>query len=145
MARIRVSVDIDADVATVWSDVERLDTHSEWMADAESIDFVDDQRRGVGVVMRVLTRIGPLRTTDIIRVTSGQPRPAIGVHHDGLVEGTGEFRLEPLGDSCRFVWEERLSFPWYFGGSIGGLAAVPVLKIVWRGNLRRLARRLGSP
>ncbi|MCP3996111.1 MAG: hypothetical protein GY722_13780 [bacterium] len=82
MAAIEVTVDIPVDVATVWADVERLETHVEWMADAESIEFVGDQRRCAGVVMGVLTRVGPLQTTDVIRVASWIPEWSIGVRHE---------------------------------------------------------------
>ena len=137
-------MELPADVEAVWADIERLETHVEWMADAESIEFVGDQRRGVGVVMRVATRVGPLRTTDVIRVTSWDPMRSIGVSHEGLVSGSGEFRLEPNEGGSRFVWEERLLFPWYFAGSVGAAVAAPVLRAVWRRNLRRLAERFAS-
>lgn len=141
MAAIEVSIDIPADVATVWADVERLETHVEWMADAESIEFVGDQRRGTGVVMRVLTRVGPLQTTDVIRVTSWTQQRSIGVRHEGLVSGVGTFQLEEQGDGTRFTWREELSLPWYFGGFVGGQLAKPVLAWIWRRNLRRLRAR----
>jgi carbon monoxide dehydrogenase subunit G len=141
MTGIEVSIDIPADVATVWADVERLETHVEWMADAESIEFVGDQRRGAGVVMRVLTRVGPLQTTDVIRVTSWTPERSIGVRHEGLVTGVGEFQLEKKGDGTLFVWREDLNLPWYFGGFIGAKVAKPVLAWVWRRNLQRLRSR----
>lgn len=141
MATIEVSVDIPANIATVWADVERLESHVEWMADAESIEFLGDQKSGVGVVMRVLTRIGPLHTTDVIRVTSWVPESSIGVRHEGLVTGVGEFRLEEKGTVTHFVWREELNLPWYFGGSIGALVVKPVLAWVWRRNLTRLRAR----
>ena len=141
MTKVHVSIDIPQDAATIWADIERLETHVEWMADAAAIEFEGDQRRGVGVVMRVLTEVGPLRTMDVIRVTSWQPGVSIGVLHEGLVTGTGEFRLEPTPDGTRFHWEEKLRLPWYLGGPLGGIAAKPILSLIWRRNLRRLAAR----
>jgi carbon monoxide dehydrogenase subunit G len=141
MARVQVSIEIPRDVTTVWNDVERLETHSEWMADAAAIEFEGDLTRGVGVVMRVLTQVGPLRTTDVIRVTSWEPNRSIGVQHEGLVTGRGEFRLEPTATGTRFTWDEELRLPWYFGGPIGEVAAKPILTFVWKRNLRRLAAR----
>ena len=141
MANVTVSVDLPVDPETVWEDVSQLETHVEWMADAESIEFQSEETSGVGVVMRVLTRVGPIRTADIIRVVSWEPSRAIGVIHEGLVTGMGEFRLEPIESGTRFTWHERLTLPWFLGGPLGSVAARPILAWVWKRNLRRLAGR----
>ena len=141
MAHIQVSTNLPADPQAVWEDVHQLETHVEWMADAESIEFEDEQQRGVGTVMRVLTKVGPLQTTDVIRVVSWEPPRTIGVVHEGLVTGRGEFRIEPTSEGSRFVWDEELRMPWYFGGPVGAWFAAPVLRLVWKRNLARLARR----
>lgn len=141
MAKVLVSVEIPHPPETVWADVEQLETHVEWMADAERIDFDGELRRGVGTTMRVLTKVGPLQTVDVIRVIGWDPPHSIAVRHEGLVTGEGEFILEPIPMGTRFVWAEDLSMPWYFGGPAGALAARPVLAAVWRRNLRRLAAR----
>ena len=111
------------------------------MADAESIEFMGDQRSGVGTTMSVLTKVGPLQTTDVIRVLVWDPPQSIGVRHEGLVTGEGEFRLRPIEGGTRFVWMEELVMPWYFGGRLGALVAKPVLAAIWRRNLKRLAAR----
>jgi carbon monoxide dehydrogenase subunit G len=141
MAKVNVTIFIPADLADVWADLERLETHSEWMADAESIEFTGELRRGVGTVMKVLTRVGPFRTTDVIRVVSWEPPHSMGVVHEGLVTGNGRFLLEPDGDGTVFTWSEQLTFPWYLGGWAAALAARPVLSWVWKRNLTRLAGR----
>ncbi len=141
MANVTVSVDLPKDPETVWEDVSQLETHVEWMADAESIEFQSEQRRGTGVVMRVLTRVGFIRTADVIRVVSWDPPHSIGVVHEGLVTGTGEFRLDAIDGGTRFTWDEKLRLPWFLGGPIGSVVARPILAWVWRRNLRRLAGR----
>ena len=141
MARIQVSVEIAQPPAVVWADVARLDTHVEWMADAESIEFADDQRSGVGTTMKVLTKVGPLRTVDVIRVVGWEEQRSIAVRHEGLVTGEGEFRLQSTGSGTLFYWAEDLAMPWYFGGPLGALVAKPILAAIWRRNLRRLAAR----
>ena len=50
--RIRVGTTIDAPPATVWADIERLESHVEWMHDAGSIRFVGLRRHGVGTRSR---------------------------------------------------------------------------------------------
>ena len=141
MARVEVGIDVPAGIDRVWADVARLDTHVEWMSDAESIEFVGSSTGGVGTVMRVATRIGPLRTSDVIRVVSWNPPESIGVIHEGVVTGVGEFRLAAIPTGTRFTWSEDLHLPWFLGGRLGSAIAGPVLARVWRRNLQRLADR----
>ena len=41
-----------------------IETHTEWMADADRITFLSEQHEGVGAEFDCLTRVGPLHTTD---------------------------------------------------------------------------------
>jgi carbon monoxide dehydrogenase subunit G len=140
--RIRVEEVIPAPIGVVWADIARLDTHVEWMADAESIEFLGDQDQGAGTRMKVATRIGPLRTSDVMEFTAWEPPHRMAIRHEGLVSGAGEFRLSSIDDaSTRFVWEEELDFPLHFGGRLGETVGAPILAWVWRRNLRALAAR----
>lgn len=141
MSRIRVSIDISAPIERVWQIVEPVERHVDWMADAESIDFVTDQRRGVGTSFLCRTKVGPIRLTDKMRITRWEPNRAMGVEHVGLVTGSGEFTLRALDNSrTQFVWEEKLTFPWWLGGPLGAFVGGKiVLRGIWRANLRRLA------
>jgi carbon monoxide dehydrogenase subunit G len=141
MAGIRVSIDIAAPIERVWAVVEPVERHVDWMADAESIEFVSDQRRGVGTAFLCVTKVGPIKLTDKMRITKWEPQRAMGVEHVGIVTGTGVFTLESVdAHKTRFVWEERLDFPWWLGGPLGALIGGKiVLRAIWRGNLRRLA------
>jgi carbon monoxide dehydrogenase subunit G len=138
VTRIAVSTFIARPREEVWAEVERLEDHAEWMADARAVEFVGDQRRGIGTRMRVTTRVGLLRTTDVMEVTEWDPPRVIGVAHRGLVGGAGRFRLEPEGDGTRFEWSEDLRFPWFLGGPAGAFIARPILRGIWRRNLQRL-------
>lgn len=142
MARIQVSIEIEAPPEEVWREAADLASHAEWMADAESIEFATDQRIGVGTRMFVETRVGPLRTKDVMDVTEWVEGERIGVHHRGLVTGTGVFILTPSETGTSFDWKEDLSFPWYLGGPFTAFAARPVLAWIWRRNLRGLKRRI---
>jgi hypothetical protein len=142
--RIRVSTTLPAPPVAVWRVVSDLASHVDWMADAESLRFTTRRRSGVGTTMEVATRVGPFRLTDVLEVTEWRPGRALGVRHAGIVGGTGRFTLRRRWlrpGSTRFTWEERLVFPAWLGGPVGAAMAAPVLRWVWRGNLRRLRGR----
>lgn len=142
MARITQHVDIAAPLDRVWAAAADLASHAEWMADAESIEFLTDSRAGVGTTMRVATVVGPLRTTDVMEVTEWVEGRTIGVDHRGLVTGTGRFELTPVAAATRFTWTEDLTFPLWLGGPITAFFAKPVLGWIWRRNLAGLKRAL---
>ena len=127
----------------MWADLSRLKTHVEWMADAEHLEFLTDTHLGVGTRFRVATRIGPFRTSDLMTVTVWEPSREMAVTHDGLFNGSGRFVLEPVAGGTRLLWNETIRFPWYLVGPLGALMARPVLRAIWRGNLRRFAARFG--
>lgn len=141
---IHICTTIAAPPDAVWRAVEHIETHTEWMADAESITFRSVQHQGVGAEFDCLTRVGPLHTTDRFVVTRWDPGVAMGIEHRGAVTGVGEFRLQSLSDgaSTEFCWEETLTFPWWLGGIAGERVGRPVLTRIWQGNLRRLKTKV---
>jgi Polyketide cyclase / dehydrase and lipid transport len=142
MTGIEVSVVVSASVAAVWEELSALERHTEWMADAERIMFRTEQTRGVGTAMDVLTRVGPLRTMDVMVIDRWDEGRAIGVTHRGIVSGTGVFTIDAAATGTRVMWREDLRFPWYLGGVITAVLARPVLRRIWKRNLDRLAVRL---
>jgi len=144
MPGIAVEIVIDAPASFVWSDVEDISSHTEWMKDAEAIRFLGEQRSGVGTRFECDTVVGPFKLTDVMEITEWSRPRAMGVRHDGLVGGNGTFTLEPSGSATIFSWVEALKFPWYLAGPLGAAVARPVLRAIWRGNLRRLKHRIES-
>ena len=147
MSPVSVSAEYDASPEQVWSVIEPIESHVDWMADAEVIRFVTDQTRGVGTRFECVTVLGPIRLTDRMEVTEWEPGRAMGVRHDGLVTGTGRFTITPLdgGRRSRFAWDEELQFPWWLGGRVGErVGGQTVMRRIWAGNLERL-RRLVEP
>ncbi|MEY2995791.1 MAG: hypothetical protein RLZZ39_616 [Actinomycetota bacterium] len=143
MGRITVSIDLDASPGHVWSIVEPIERHVDWMADAVAIRFETEQTRGVGTSFLCDTKVGPIKLTDHMRITEWVPNEAMGVEHTGLVTGTGIFTLAPLDDGrrTRFTWSEDLKFPWWLGGRLGELIGGNlVMKAIWRRNLTSLRR-----
>lgn len=141
---VEVSVTVGVTAEHLWSYVEQIERHVDWMADAEAIHFETSQRRGAGTRFVCDTRIGPFRLADHMEITGWDPPRSMAVRHAGLITGSGRFTLEPAGDSStRFTWTERLTFPWYFGGRIGArIVGQTVLKLVWRRNLTRLMQQV---
>ncbi|MCY3863021.1 MAG: SRPBCC family protein [bacterium] len=143
MARIRVSTTIEAPTDAVWEYVRRIDSHTEWMADAESISFRSPQTEGVGTAFDCRTKIGPFRLNDAMVVTEWAEKEAIGVRHTGLVTGEGRFTLAPAGtDRTEFCWTEELQFPWWMGGLLGDIVGARILEWIWRHNLKTLRAQL---
>ena len=140
MGRIRVSIDINATTRQVWEIVEPVERHIDWMADAVAIRFQTEQRRGVGTSFFCDTKVGPIKLVDVMTITAWEPEKVMGVKHTGVVTGTGEFTLEPIGSTgTRFTWTESLDFPWWLGGPFGAFVGGQiVMKAIWRRNLRKL-------
>ena len=144
MARsIEVAVHIQESIERVWEDLAELENHSDWMKDAEAIEFLTEKRHGAGTRIRVPTRIGPLRTVDEIEFTSWEPPNRMAIAHRGLFTGTGEISLQSVSGGTSVTWRESVTFPFRFGGPLGEFVAAPILRLVWRSNLKRLARRFG--
>ena len=117
-----------------------ITSHVVWMADA-SLSVTTAQHSGVGTAFDCRTQIGPIRLVDAMSITQWVPGESMGVEHRGVVRGSGVFTLRRIGDRrTRFLWEERLTFPWWLGGPLGQVFGRPVLTRIWRGNLTRLKR-----
>jgi Polyketide cyclase / dehydrase and lipid transport len=137
--RIKVSTTIDTPIGAVWDYVENISSHVEWMADAESIEFISSRHTGVGTAFICVTKVGPFRLRDKMTVTQWSSRRAMGIRHEGVVTGEGVFTLSKRrGGRTRFTWKERLTFPLWMGGPAGALCAKPILRWIWKRNLRRL-------
>jgi len=141
MIRVEVSIDISATPARVWQVIEPVERHVDWMIDAVGIRFLTDQRLGIGTTFLCDTKVGPIKLTDRMEITEWIPEHAMGVRHAGVVTGTGRFTLTPLdsGARTRFMWSEKLTFPWWLGGFVGeNLGGRLVMAFIWRRNIRAL-------
>jgi hypothetical protein len=138
-----VSTVIDAPRDHVWAAVRDIASHPSWMKDAVAISFTSARHHGVGTTFDCATRVGPFAMTDRMEVTEWREGRVMGIRHVGVVRGAGRFTLHRArGGRTRFRWDERLRFPLWLGGPVTGVAAKPVLRRIWRGNLRRLKRQI---
>lgn len=108
------------------------------MDDAVAIRFTSKKHRGVGTTFECDTKVGPISMVDHMEIVEWKPGKVMSIRHVGLVTGTGRFTLRRRRGGTRFVWSERLRFPWWMGGPIGGLFAKPILRRIWRRDLRNL-------
>jgi hypothetical protein len=145
VGRLTVRLVVDAPRALVWAELADIQSHVTWMADAVALRFTGERHRGAGTTFECVTKVGPLRTVDRMEVTSWREGREIGVRHTGLITGEGRFVLRPLRrDRTRITWTERLRFPWFLGGPVTAALARPVLRRIWRSNLRRFATRVSD-
>ena len=136
---ITVSTIINKPLDEVWGEVSVLKNHTNWMKDAVNIDFLTESTQGIDTKMKVLTKVGPIKLYDYMTVTEWVERQSIGVDHVGLVTGKGKFTLTQLEENkTEFKWEETLKFPIYLAGPIGEFFGSPILKLIWKNNLKGL-------
>ena len=137
--RIETSIIINKPLDIVWQEVKVMENHVNWMEDAVKIDILSENNFGIDTKMNVLTKVGPIKLTDIITVTEWKEKESIGVIHEGIVTGEGIFYLKALNKSqTEFKWEETLKFPIYLGGAIGEFFGGYVLRYIWKKNLKNL-------
>jgi uncharacterized protein YndB with AHSA1/START domain len=140
--KVTVSIDIAAPIERVWAEAIDFASHAEWQNDAVSIEFETAQREGVGTVLLVESRLGPLHTLDRLIITELEKPHRIHALHGGSVSGSATWLLSESGVGTNFEWTEELRFPWFFGGPVGGVIAKPLLGLLWRQDLRNLKERM---
>ncbi|MHB8466262.1 MAG: SRPBCC family protein [Acidimicrobiales bacterium] len=134
-----MAIDLPAPPQRVWAELRDLSSHTAWMDDAVAITFTSRQREGVGTTFDCLTKIGPIRTRDRLRVTQWVDGKLIGIAHEGLIAGSGTFELRrKRRNVTRLVWKERLRPPWWLGGRVSGVVGGALLHRVAKRDLRNL-------
>jgi len=137
--RLKLEVKIAASSADVWDWLQDIRSHTRWMRDARSIEFLGQQQQGIGARFSCETKVGPIVLNDVMEVIEWTPGHRLGVRHTGLVSGEGTFELSQQADGqVVFVWDEVLRFPWQLGGVVGEAVAKPIMRAIWKGNLKRL-------
>lgn len=132
------SVSISRPRQAVWEVLADVQRQPEWMRDALSIEMLTDGPMQVGSRMKVPTKIGVFRTTDIMEVTVFEPPVRWTVVHRGVVTGEGTFTLRESDDTTTVVeWRERLAAPLGFLGRAGMTLFRPVLRRQFQEDLDR--------
>jgi hypothetical protein len=144
MAEVVVRVDVAAPPRDVWEKLVDWRTHREWMV-LTNVEATTQAQDDVGAGIVGVTGVGPLVFRDTMTITGWQPPPAdparCQVAHTGnLVKGAGAFEVESTPDGSRVVWSEWVQPPFGLLGDIGWLAVRPLVAVVLRISLRRLAK-----
>jgi Polyketide cyclase / dehydrase and lipid transport len=133
-----MSIRIGRRPEAVWPflvDWERLDR---WMREAGDFRVLGEQREGVGVEAETTVRIAGISTRDRIRVSRWEPPWILELQHVGWVEGTGYMELARAERGSQLFWREELIPPWGIFGRIGMRAVSPLMRRVFRRDLRLL-------
>lgn len=104
-----------------WAVLMDWERQADWMLDADRVVVASSQREGVGVRLKVKTRIlGIAAFDEPMEVTGWDPPRRLEIRHGSVVSGLGVWLLERAEGGTRFTWSEdiRLRVP-----LVGELAA----------------------
>src|SRR5439155_26903653 len=103
--------------------------------------------RELGARLAVSTKVfGIPLTTDLVRVTGWDPPRSVTVEHEGLVVGSGQWRLDPMPDGrTRFTWVEELRMPPPLLGDLALFLYSPWQRWMLRRSLENLRRLVEPP
>lgn len=109
MPVLALSVDVDAPAEQTWATAVDWATQGDWML-GTTVTPTHQDGQGIGGRIEAFSGIGKLGFLDTMEITLWQPPRACHVLHTGkVVRGTGQFEVEPRGDTrSRFLWREEL-------------------------------------
>lgn len=143
---MRVSVDthVEAPTERVWAVLVDWEAQPRWMVDARAVEVVGQRREGLGTRLRCPTDLAfGVVVTDQLEVVEWTPPHMLGVRHTGaVIRGVAAFELRATHHGTHLRWWEEIDPPLGPLGWLGGLAAAPLVRRVFRrslANLKRLA------
>ena len=135
---IVTEIDLPRPAAEVWPHLVDWERLGEWMREASDFRVLGDRREGIGVEAEATVRIGGIRTRDRIRITRWEPPTILEMDHLGWVRGRGYMELNPSEAGTHLFWREELFPPLGRLGRIGLQMYLPLLRRVFRRDLRLL-------
>lgn len=129
-----------APLESVWEVLTDWERQASWMPDVAWIRVLGEERTlGAQVEVRMKVFGIPL-ATDLLRVTAWEPPRRLAIHHEGVVIGTAEWRLEATEVGTRFTWWEEVRMPPPVLGAISLLLYAPFQRLMLRRSIRNLKR-----
>ena len=111
----KLSITINKDIQSVWDSVKDINSHIDWMQDADTIELISGSQNEIGSKYMCKTKVGFLKTNKL-----------------NVFNECGD------EDQTEFIWEEDLVFPLYMGSIIGKKIAMLILHRIWNKNLLNL-------
>lgn len=138
---VEVEATLPGPPQVVWELITNWEHQDDWMLEASDFVVTSEHRTGVGVEAEATIRIGGIKTRDRVRVTGWEPPKRLVIEHLGWVKGHGELHLTPgIGSPTTHIyWREELHPPLGLIGWLGMHAFKPVMKRMFRRDLRVLA------
>ncbi len=143
--RVSIKRSLPFPKSVVWREISAIERHSLWMTDAERIEFLTTEKVGDKVEFDCLTRVGPIKVRDRMKIINWEEPNSITVVHKGIFKGEGTLSLRHLSpEYCEIQWSEKIVFPPFLLGPVGAKVAKPILERIWKNNLEQLETLLKS-
>jgi carbon monoxide dehydrogenase subunit G len=143
--RTRRSVTVPIAAEELWSFVTDWERQADWLADADRVEVVSAVREGMGVRLRVRTRLfGVAVFTEPMEVVGWDPPRGLAIRHGGPVAGTGTWTIEPDPAGSRFTWTEDVVLDVPLVGALAARCYAPILRWMMGRSMRGLGRIAGE-
>ena len=137
--RLRERVAIAAPPERVFAAAVDWELHGRWVLFTKVTAEPGGHRVGERLV--AATRLAGIGFSDPMEVTRWEPPRTIEVRHFGpVVNGRGIFVVDPAPGGSWLTWTEELALPLGVLGRIGFVLVGPLIRLMLRVSLRRLAR-----
>ncbi len=140
--RVEVAREVFAPPGIVWGVLVDWERQAEWMVDARGVEVTSAARKGVGVRLKVPTKVLGITIDDVLEVTRWYEPRRLEVRHVGpLVSGKAAFELARTERGTRVTWWEEVDVPLGVVGELpAALLARPYLAWLFRRSLDNFAR-----
>ncbi|HEX2267498.1 MAG TPA: SRPBCC family protein [Actinomycetota bacterium] len=135
---------LNASPERVWNVLTDWERQVLWMPDVAWIRVVGQERQ-LNARIAVRTKVlGVPFVTDKLKVIAWEPPSLLIVRHLGLVQGTGEWRVDRSGDRTRFSWIEDITLEVPLMGELAISVYKPMLRRIHRRAITNLRRQVES-
>jgi uncharacterized protein YndB with AHSA1/START domain len=140
---VRREIELPVPIDEAWVALTDWERQAQWMLDADRVQVVSGSREGVGVRLRVRTRLfGVAAFTEPMEVVGWAPPRRLAIAHGSVVVGTGTWTLRPTAGGAVFTWEEDVALRIPFVGELAARAYRPLMHLLMGRAMAGLRRSL---